>query len=152
MVTEKDEREKRNNFMCFFYFTPAKWTFRLRQGTKWKTWQEWRNYITTALNRYLDTGRQLYFNLLGEYTNNQFRLWRKVDAAFCCCFQLFIDADPERGDEKVHWLAIWFVARTEGKLKLPITSHLRVRCAWKDVESFISIFSIAHWKVIWRWC
>lgn len=40
-----------------------------------------REKITLQWNRCRDTGRQLYFNLLGEYTNNQFRLWRRTDGA-----------------------------------------------------------------------
>lgn len=94
--------------MCLFYAAPAKWTFRFRPGRDRNKKPGRRGKL--HCNRCWDTGRQLYFNLLGEYTNNQFRLWRRADAVFllftaihrCWCRVL-------RERKKVHGVAICFI-------------------------------------------
>lgn len=81
--------QKKVTFHVFFMPLLPSEPFALRQDTGVKNLAGDENYITP--NRYWDTGRQLYFNLLGEYTNNQLRLWKRVDAAvFAAAFTAFV--------------------------------------------------------------
>lgn len=132
-------RKKWNNFPCVFYIKllPSEPLACARPTTGWRNLAG--EEITLQHNRYWDTGRQLYFNLLGEYTNNQFRLWRKVAAAFL--FLLFTAIHRcwswVRKQKKVclwscHMLRSWM----EGRLKLPLTSHLHIDASKNDASKF----------------